>query len=174
MIHYFPRFECDPSQRFSRCYSEVYILFRVHRLFCWLVNVQSCCHSTCLVKGEIYALYDSPSIILQGALRTTMKVTAGSTRILTSPPEKRTADDINRVMVDLQFNPSFCALPLSVQRGLARLGTYHLVSRQRVIIKWGHVGQRYYFILSGQGRRQWPTESSSLSKVRVKQRIFSG
>ncbi|XP_075190100.1 cyclic nucleotide-binding domain-containing protein 2-like [Anomaloglossus baeobatrachus] len=79
-----------------------------------------------------------------------MVLSSEAKQILTSPPEKRTAEETKLAMLSLRMTvSSFAGYPVHIQEKIAKVGWYECFGPGRVIIRQGHVAQNFYLILSG-------------------------
>ncbi|XP_044141340.1 cyclic nucleotide-binding domain-containing protein 2-like [Bufo gargarizans] len=79
-----------------------------------------------------------------------MVLSSEAKQILTSPPEKRTAEEAKLAMLSLRMTvSSFAGYPVHIQEKIAKVGWYECFGPGRVIIRQGHVAQNFYLILSG-------------------------
>ncbi|KAM9321156.1 uncharacterized protein PAF06_005712 [Gastrophryne carolinensis] len=79
-----------------------------------------------------------------------MVLSAEAKQILSSPPKKRTSEDIKLAMLSLRMTVSiFAAYPVHIQEKIATVSWYECFGPGRVIIRQGHVPQNFYLILSG-------------------------
>ncbi|XP_075054015.1 uncharacterized protein LOC142140053 isoform X2 [Mixophyes fleayi] len=79
-----------------------------------------------------------------------MVLSSEAKQILSSPPEKRTAEETKLAMLSLRTTvTSFAGYPVHIQEKIAKVGWYECFGPGRVIIREGHVAQNFYLILSG-------------------------
>ncbi|KAM4702104.1 cyclic nucleotide-binding domain-containing protein 2-like [Discoglossus pictus] len=79
-----------------------------------------------------------------------MVLTSEAQFILSSPPDKRTSEDVKLAMLSLRATVNtFAGYPVHIQEQLAKVGWYECFGPGRVIIRQGHVPQNFYLILSG-------------------------
>ncbi|XP_076468326.1 uncharacterized protein LOC143299089 isoform X2 [Babylonia areolata] len=65
-------------------------------------------------------------------------------------PAERSPEDIEQVVLSLQYVNDFAKLPVTLQHKLVETAYYIWVSSNRVILRQGHVPRNYYFVLLGQ------------------------
>ncbi|XP_071847453.1 uncharacterized protein [Apostichopus japonicus] len=70
-------------------------------------------------------------------------------KILSSPSESRTTDQIQTAVFGLQSMTSFAEYPLHMQEKLVKVAWYESVPPKRVIIRQGHYAENFYFVISG-------------------------
>ncbi|XP_063807483.1 cyclic nucleotide-binding domain-containing protein 2-like isoform X2 [Pseudophryne corroboree] len=79
-----------------------------------------------------------------------MVLSSEAKQILTSPPDKRTAEETKVAMLSLRMTvSSFAGYPVYIQEKIAKVGWYECFGPGRVIIRQGHIAQNFYLILSG-------------------------
>ncbi|KAL3851983.1 hypothetical protein ACJMK2_015672 [Sinanodonta woodiana] len=79
-----------------------------------------------------------------------MRMSAEAKRVLTTPPETRTAADIHYATVALRSIDSIAAYPLRMQKAFATYGTFECYDAARIIVQQDHPPNGFYFILYGQ------------------------
>ncbi|KAK7503360.1 hypothetical protein BaRGS_00005281 [Batillaria attramentaria] len=80
-----------------------------------------------------------------------MRMSQEAKRILTKPPEERTAEEIHFAMIGLRGLPIIAEYPVRMQRNLAQYGRFECFDAKRVIVKQGRRPEGFYFVLYGSG-----------------------
>nr|KAG5711384.1 hypothetical protein BaRGS_006081 [Batillaria attramentaria] len=78
-----------------------------------------------------------------------MRMSQEAKRILTKPPEERTAEEIHFAMIGLRGLPIIAEYPVRMQRNLAQYGRFECFDAKRVIVKQGRRPEGFYFVLYG-------------------------
>ncbi|PVD30811.1 hypothetical protein C0Q70_10086 [Pomacea canaliculata] len=71
--------------------------------------------------------------------------------IMLLPPSERTQEECSLVLCNLQFFDSFRMYPLDIQKNIVLRGHFIALPPGRVLIREGHVAQKWYLVISGQG-----------------------
>ncbi|CAF2120816.1 unnamed protein product [Rotaria magnacalcarata] len=133
-------------------YKKVCTFFRLvrHAVRVWLIVRKYAIESS---RNNREQLYNSTEILFDlSKFRRPVEETIGRDirTILKSDPATRTEDDIRMIAVGLgQTVSSFTEFPLQRQYALARVAILEEFERGRVILREGHVAEKFYLIVDG-------------------------
>lgn len=105
------------------------------------------------IKGLTFHDYDNqPDLMFdksQFKAKKSIRVPEETKRILCKPPSQRTEQELYSALLTLRNIEAFAAYPNRMQRMIVAVGQYERFEAKRIVVRQGHPGSSYYFMLSG-------------------------
>lgn len=105
------------------------------------------------IKGLTFHDYDNqPDLMFdksQFKAKKSIRVPEETKRILCKPPSQRTEQELYSALLTLRNIEAFAAYPNRMQKMIVAVGQYERFEAKRIVVRQGHPGSSYYFMLSG-------------------------
>ncbi|XP_061175978.1 uncharacterized protein LOC133184925 [Saccostrea echinata] len=105
------------------------------------------------IKGLTFHDYDNqPDLMFdksQYKAKKSIRVPEETKRILSKPPSQRTEQELYSALLTLRNIEAFAAYPNRMQKMIVEVGQYERFEAKRIVVRQGHPGSSYYFMLSG-------------------------
>lgn len=105
------------------------------------------------IKGLTFHDYDNqPDLMFdksQFKAKKSIRVPEETKRILCKPPSQRTEQELYSALLTLRNIEAFAAYPNRMQKMIVAAGQYERFEAKRIVVRQGHPGSSYYFMLSG-------------------------
>lgn len=105
------------------------------------------------IKGLTFHDYDNqPDLMFdksQYKAKKSIRVPEETKRILCKPPSQRTEQELYSALLTLRNIEAFAAYPNRMQKMIVAVGQYERFEAKRIVVRQGHPGSSYYFMLSG-------------------------